>query len=274
MLYSRCDIFAAKGVMEMAIISVSNFKGGVGKTTLCGLLGLEMAAKGYSVLFIDTDPQANLTETLAYGSRMQEGIRSILTKKVLLDDLIVGIPEIKNLFIIPSTDILLAVEESYAFADKPYDYLSKLIAKSAIMNDFDYIILDYAPSVSYMFVSGLLASTHIIVPLDPSMHSWQGIVGFNELMNHYGIAGKQLKFLASMINRTVTEDMDMAKRITTRNDAFKAIIPRLKVYPRAFFARQAVSTFAPERRKERQRGFPTAIEEWESFIQEFEEWTK
>jgi len=255
------------------VVSLTNFKGGVGKTTLCGLLGLELIKLGKKVLFIDTDPQANLTKTLAYGVPLPGGIKKILTeKKVEIDDLISPIPDL-NAYIVPSTDILLAVKESYAFANKPYDYLQEMFLRSRRLSTFDYVLLDYAPSVSFMFVTGIFASTHIIVPLDPSEHSWVGIAGFKELMIHYNIKGKELRYLASSINRTVTDDMTMARRIAARDDAFKSIVPRLKVFPRAFFERKSLTDFAPERRAPGQRGFPTAAEEWEEFVSEFLEWT-
>ncbi len=61
----------------MSIVSFTNFNGGVGKTTLCGLLGLELIKLGKKVLFIYTDPQANLTKTLAYGVPIPESVGQV-----------------------------------------------------------------------------------------------------------------------------------------------------------------------------------------------------
>ncbi len=146
------------------IISVSNQKGGVGKTTTAINLGTSLAAVGKNVLLVDLDPQGNASTGL--GIAIDE--RKYTTYDVVLGDKnlseIIKETRVPGLQIAPSNTDL-----SSADIDLSQDKKRVLRLKEALngrtINTFDYVLIDCPPALNILTVNAFVASSSVLVPL-------------------------------------------------------------------------------------------------------------
>lgn len=149
-------------------ITIYNQKGGVGKTTTAISLGAGLSKQGYKVLFIDLDPQANLTFTLA-KSEPAYSILDAITGGIDPLDLI---QEIEQGDLIPSTPSLANADLVLKGTGREYK-LKELI--EPLQGHYDFIIMDTPPTLNILSTNALVASTGLIIPAIADIYSLQGI---------------------------------------------------------------------------------------------------
>lgn len=158
------------------IISISNHKGGVGKTTSTLNIGAGLALQGKKVLIIDLDPQANLTQSLGIENA-EKTIYGALRDEHDLIPLEVS----SNLFLIPSTlDLSGAEIELSAEAGREF-ILKGLIDK--IKDNYDYVIIDTPPSLGLLTINAFTASDQIFIPLQAQYLALQGLSKLMEVID-------------------------------------------------------------------------------------------
>lgn len=163
--------------METKIIAITNQKGGVGKTTTTATVGSILAAKGYRVLVVDLDAQANLTMSLL-KKESDESIYYALTGK---SDCLPVIPVSGSLSIVPA-DIHLAmaeIEMTAAFSRERI--LSRLL--DGIKGDYDFIIIDCPPSLGLLTLNAFTVSNEIIIPLVAEVLPFKGLLMINKFLD-------------------------------------------------------------------------------------------
>lgn len=148
----------------MITISITNHKGGVGKTTTAINLAGILASKGKKILLVDMDPQANLSSGLGY-SEENNSLYSTLVKN---KELVVFQKE-DNLFIVPGSIKLADAEIELSSKIAREQKLKKALAP--FQDNFDICIIDCPPSLSLLTVNSLVASDSILIPLEARFFS-------------------------------------------------------------------------------------------------------
>jgi chromosome partitioning protein len=158
------------------IITISNHKGGVGKTTTAINLGAGLNSLGKKILLIDLDPQANLSQSLGLINQ-DVNIYGALRGEYKLQPIEV----IKGLDVIPSTlDLSGAEVEMSGEAGREY-ILKELI--QPLKKAYDYIIIDSPPSLGLLTINSLTASDEIIIPLQAQYLALQGLAKLMEVID-------------------------------------------------------------------------------------------
>ena len=157
------------------IITITNEKGGIGKTTTVINMAAVLNRKGYKTLVIDTDVQANTTDT--YRANM-EGVATLFDavlenrNRIPLDEAI----QHTELGDIVASDPYLSEAEAIITSDTNGNYrLLQSINKSKNLDQYDFIIIDTAPTINKMLLNCLVASDEVIIPVIANRYSLKGL---------------------------------------------------------------------------------------------------
>ncbi len=162
------------------VISVTNQKGGVGKTTTAVNLAYYIARSGKKTLLIDFDPQGNATSGLGINKQSLAGTMADVVMEVMTLDQIVIPTTHKNLYLAPTTPILANTEVQLAQADKRFSRLKAAIEAS--QQGYDIVIIDSPPSLSLLTVNGLIAATYVLLPVQAEFYALEGLGQLLETM--------------------------------------------------------------------------------------------
>ena len=155
------------------IIAIANQKGGVGKTTTSINLAASLGVLEKKVLLIDADPQANATSGIGIDVESVDiGTYQLLEHSNTAREAIVK-TETPNLDIIPSHIDLVAIEIELVDKDEREYMLKK--ALQSIKNDYDYIIIDCAPSLGLLTLNALTAADAVIIPIQCEYFALEGL---------------------------------------------------------------------------------------------------
>ena len=155
------------------IIAIANQKGGVGKTTTSVNLAASLGVLEKKVLLIDADPQANATSGLGIDVESVEiGTYQILEHTNTAKE--AAIPtETPNLDIIPAHIDLVAIEIELVDKDQREYMLKKALEE--IKDQYDYILIDCAPSLGLLTLNALTAANAVIIPIQCEYFALEGL---------------------------------------------------------------------------------------------------
>lgn len=169
------------------IISFSNQKGGVGKTTTCVNLAANLATLGKKVLIVDMDPQGNATTGLGISkSSTKNSVYNVIIDDAPAKDAILK-TQIDGLDILPAGIDLAGAEVELVYIKNREKRLAT--ALKPLVKQYDYIAIDCPPSLGLLTINALTASDSIIIPIQCEYFALEGL---SQLMNTIKLVIKHL----------------------------------------------------------------------------------
>lgn len=158
-------------------IAIANHKGGVGKTTTAVNVGAALAQRGWRVLLVDMDAQANLTDTLRIEDRQPN-----------IYDMLKGEAEAAPVHVAPNLDALPATLD-LATAELE---LSTAIGRERLLLDvlaplqprYDYILIDTAPTLGLLTLNAMAAADAVVIPMQAEYYALKGVKGLLDVINN------------------------------------------------------------------------------------------
>ncbi|TMM31967.1 ParA family protein [Polaribacter aestuariivivens] len=155
------------------IIAIANQKGGVGKTTTSVNLAASLGVLEKKVLLIDADPQANASSGLGIDvETVENGTYQVLEHTVAAKDVILKTTS-PNVDIIPAHIDLVAIEIELVDKQEREYMLKKSLYN--LKNDYDYILIDCAPSLGLITLNSLVAADSVIIPIQCEYFALEGL---------------------------------------------------------------------------------------------------
>ncbi|CAM1372602.1 ParA family protein [Tenacibaculum xiamenense] len=155
------------------IIAIANQKGGVGKTTTTVNLAAALGVLEKKVLLIDADPQANATSGLGLDvESVEAGTYQVLEHTIDPKDAVIT-TESPNVDLIPAHIDLVAIE--IELVDKPQREFMLKNALQSVVDSYDYILIDCAPSLGLITLNSLVAADSVIIPIQCEYFALEGL---------------------------------------------------------------------------------------------------
>jgi chromosome partitioning protein len=215
----------------MRIISIVNNKGGIGKTTSSINIAAILAETGKTLL-IDIDPQSNATSGLGIDpGLLQQSIYNVLIHNASIKSVIQQ-TSFQNLDICPANITLSQAENELISSMLGRPLKLKQALKPLSAEDYKYVIIDCPPSVGVLTINALMASTDMLIPMEPEFYALQGIKILNKIIAQIREEGEHnINLLGVLITKaSITQSLhqEVIEQIRTyfASKLFKTIIKK------------------------------------------------
>ncbi|MDH5526376.1 MAG: AAA family ATPase [Nitrospirota bacterium] len=211
------------------VISISNQKGGVGKTTTAVNIAASLAVAGYRTLLIDMDPQGNATSGVGVNARNQEHtVYDVLVGRSPLAPVICA-TELERLSVAPSHVDLVGAEVELVSEPGREMRLKDAIAR--IKDDYDYIFLDCPPSLGLVTLNALTAADSVLVPVQCEYFALEGL--------------GQLSRTIDLVRRQLNPHLQIAGVLLTMSDRRNNLSQQVSAEVRSHFGSKVFNTVIP-----------------------------
>jgi chromosome partitioning protein len=211
------------------VLAVANQKGGVGKTTTAVNLGACLADLGYRTLVIDLDPQGNASTGLGIDTRgLAASMYDVVMHDVSLEDCMEP-TSVKNLFVAPASLDLAGAEIELVPAFSRELKLKRAI--DAILDSFDFVLIDCPPSLGLLTVNGLAAASEVLVPIQCEYYALEGL--------------GQLLRNVDLVKRSLNPTLEVSTIVLVMYDARTKLSDQVVNEVRAHFGGRVCHTVVP-----------------------------
>lgn len=179
-------------------IAITSQKGGAGKTTTALFLTYGLSERGYHVLVIDLDQQADSTYSLMHGENFDNSVTSFeaMTRQATAKQAIISV----NLMIdlIPASSKLAQLDVALAQNDLYRADLLKT-ALSRVKGEYDYIIIDTPPALGLTITNALTVADYVLIPTQADMYHIKGLADLSKTLKQ--VNNPSLKIAGILIER-------------------------------------------------------------------------
>ena len=216
------------------VFTISNQKGGVGKTTTTVNIAAALASKGLSVLVIDLDPQGNASTALGIEHHAQvQSIYEVLVNDIPLESVIKVSPEAPGLTCVPATinltgaelELVSLVAREQRLRNAIEHYLETTITPP------DYIFIDCPPSLGLLTINAWVAAKEVLVPIQCEYYALEGV---EQLQNYIG-----------MIRKALNRDLVVSTVLLTMFDSRTRLALDVANEVRGFFPKEVLDSVIP-----------------------------
>lgn len=239
----------APGARRAIIVAMCNQKGGVGKTTTTINLGAALVETGRKVLLVDFDPQGSLSVGLGVNPHtLDKSIYNLLLTRQYTPDEVIVESTVEGLDILPSNIDLSAAEVQLVSEVAREQTLTRVLEK--LRGDYDYILVDCAPSLGLLTINALTAADYVVMPLECEFFALRGIALLTDtiakVQDRLNPDLKVLGILGTMFDARTLHTREVLERVVQAfgDDVFHTVIRRTIKFPETTVAGEPITTYA------------------------------
>jgi chromosome partitioning protein len=235
----------------MKTIAIANQKGGVGKTTTAINLSAALATEGRKVLLVDLDPQANSSIVVGIdSSNNAKTMYDVMSDPEVTINQIIQPTNTPDLFSAPANLNLAACEVTLVNTVGRETVLRHSLSEAS--GNFDYCIIDCAPSLSLLTVNALMASDEIFIPIQMGYFALEGVQHLMTIIDlvQSDLGHTDLRIggvIITFYEKRIKMSQEVLERVQTFFKAlvFKSVIPRTIKLDEAASYHQTIFDYSP-----------------------------